>query len=105
MESVIQIPESLAQELDMLAESEHKPLADYAVDVLWRDVERNKQQQAMKISNDASPAANVQAASRRHIGEVIRERMSKVPPEIMASMPTDGASQHDHYIYGTPKRS
>ncbi len=30
--------------------------------------------------------------------------MRKVPPEIMAGMPTDGASQHDHYIYGWPKR-
>lgn len=41
---------------------------------------------------------------RRHISEVIRERMRKVPPEIMAGMPEDGASQHDHYIYGLPKR-
>lgn len=40
----------------------------------------------------------------RHIAEVILERMSKVPPEIMAAMPKDGASQHDHYIYGFPKR-
>jgi hypothetical protein len=41
---------------------------------------------------------------RRHISEIIRENMSRVPPEIMATMPTDGASQHDHYIYGWPKR-
>jgi hypothetical protein len=40
----------------------------------------------------------------RHIAEVICENMKKVPPEIMATMPTDGASQHDHYIYGWPKR-
>jgi hypothetical protein len=30
--------------------------------------------------------------------------MCNVPDEIMAAMPTDGASQHDHYIYGWPKR-
>jgi hypothetical protein len=30
--------------------------------------------------------------------------MRTVPPEIMAAMPKDGASQHDHYIYGWPKR-
>jgi hypothetical protein len=41
---------------------------------------------------------------RRHISDVILEKMSKVPPEIMATMPKDGASQHDHYIYGLPKR-
>jgi len=40
----------------------------------------------------------------RHIADVICESMKNVPPEIMATMPTDGASQHDHYIYGWPKR-
>jgi Arc/MetJ-type ribon-helix-helix transcriptional regulator len=49
--------------------------------------------------------ASHKAASRRHIGAVIVERMRNVPPEIMAAMPEDGASQHDHYIYGLPKRS
>jgi hypothetical protein len=27
-----------------------------------------------------------------------------LPPEELAKLPTDGAEQHDHYIYGTPKR-
>ena len=36
--------------------------------------------------------------------EIILSSMRDVPPEIMATMPTDGASQHDHYIYGWPKR-
>jgi hypothetical protein len=51
-------------------------------------------------------AALVAVASQphRHISERIIERMSKVPPGIMATMPTDGASQHDHYLYGHPKR-
>ena len=41
---------------------------------------------------------------RRHIAEVILDNMKDVPPEVMASMPKDGASQHDHYIYGWQKR-
>jgi hypothetical protein len=40
----------------------------------------------------------------RHIADVICENMQDVPPEIMARMPEDGASQHDHYIYGWPKK-
>jgi plasmid stability protein len=36
--------------------------------------------------------------------EIVLARMRNVPPEIMATMPKDGASQHDHYIYGWPKR-
>ena len=36
--------------------------------------------------------------------DIILSCMRNVPPEIMATMPTDGASQHDHYIYGWPKQ-
>ena len=36
--------------------------------------------------------------------DVVLSRMRNVAPEVMATMPKDGASQHDHYIYGWPKR-
>jgi hypothetical protein len=36
--------------------------------------------------------------------EIILASMREVPSDIMATIPTDGASQHDHYIYGWPKR-
>ena len=36
--------------------------------------------------------------------DIVLARMRNVPPEVMATMPKDGASQHDHYIYGWPKR-
>ena len=53
MPSVIKIPEELAHELDRLAGIEHKQRTDYAVDVLWRDVRRNKQREALKLSAGA----------------------------------------------------
>jgi hypothetical protein len=49
-------------------------------------------------------ALEAEAPRRRHIAEVILENMQDVSPEAMATMPEDGASQHDHYIYGWPKR-
>ena len=54
----------------------------------------------------AEPVAPDPPAGRplRSIADFIVESMKDVPPEIMATMPTDGASQHDHYIYGWPKR-
>ena len=39
-----------------------------------------------------------------HIADAICKNMNDVPPEIVAAMPEDGASQHDHYIYGWPKK-
>jgi hypothetical protein len=58
MPNVIEIPEELAHELDRLAGVEHKPRAAYAVDVLWRDVRRNKQREALKLSAGARNPAD-----------------------------------------------
>ena len=44
-------------------------------------------------------------SSTRHISEIIRDRMRKIPAEAWAGIPADGASEHDHYIYGLPKRN
>jgi hypothetical protein len=40
----------------------------------------------------------------RHISEVIREIWSDVPVEAFDQVPRDGASEHDHYLYGSPKK-
>jgi hypothetical protein len=40
----------------------------------------------------------------RPIWEVIREISAKVPDEEWGKLPTDGAEQHDHYLYGSPKK-
>jgi hypothetical protein len=53
MPSVIKIPRELAHELDRVAGAEHKPRTSYVVDVLWRDVRRNKQREALKPSAGA----------------------------------------------------
>ncbi|MBZ5619699.1 MAG: hypothetical protein LAQ69_13390 [Acidobacteriia bacterium] len=42
---------------------------------------------------------------RRPIWDVLLENMKGVPPEDLAALPTDGASQIDHYVYGLPKRA
>jgi antitoxin component of MazEF toxin-antitoxin module len=36
--------------------------------------------------------------------ERIAARARALPPEVLAALPDDLASQHDHYLYGTPKR-
>jgi plasmid stability protein len=43
-------------------------------------------------------------AQPRPIWEVIADNMKRVPPEDLAALPRDGASQIDHYVYGLPKR-
>ncbi len=42
--------------------------------------------------------------ARRSLAEEIASRGRALPQEILDRLPADGASQHDHYINGTPKR-
>jgi Protein of unknown function (DUF2281) len=41
---------------------------------------------------------------KKTIWEDIDELMAEVPDEEWDQVPTDGSYQHDHYLYGTPKR-
>ena len=36
--------------------------------------------------------------------DIFREAREAIPHEVWDTLPTDLATQHDHYIYGTPKR-
>jgi hypothetical protein len=52
-----------------------------------------------RIAEGESAARPLQTAA-----DIILSGMRDVPPELIATIPTDGASQHGHYIYGWPKR-
>ena len=53
----------------------------------------------------AAPESAEQKPEDRPIWEVILDNMKDVPPEEFARLPNDGASEHDHYLYGRPKRN
>jgi hypothetical protein len=40
----------------------------------------------------------------RPLWETVQEISSQVPLEEWEKLPADGAEQHDHYLYGSPKR-
>jgi Arc/MetJ-type ribon-helix-helix transcriptional regulator len=44
------------------------------------------------------------APAHKPIWERIQDLTADVPDEEWDKLPTDLAEQHDHYIYGTPKR-
>jgi len=43
-------------------------------------------------------------ASHQTILDKIDEIVKQVPEEAWDRVPTDGAEQHDHYLYGAPKK-
>jgi bifunctional DNA-binding transcriptional regulator/antitoxin component of YhaV-PrlF toxin-antitoxin module len=38
------------------------------------------------------------------LSKLMEKAIADLPPGVVAQWPTDGADEHDHYIYGTPKR-
>jgi antitoxin component of MazEF toxin-antitoxin module len=53
---------------------------------------------------EVQPGRVVLGPVRPTLAERIAALTADAPPEELDKMPTDGASQHDHYLYGTPKR-
>jgi len=59
----------------------------------------------MKEIDPEPPDPSRAAQPRRHISEIILDIISDVPREAFESLPRDGASEHDHYLYGSPKKN
>jgi len=71
-----------------------------------RALEAKAAAEGLSIEEWIQKLGEAQPAERplENAAEIILSSMRDVPPEIMATMPRDGASQHDHYIYGWPKK-
>lgn len=50
------------------------------------------------------PSANGAGPDEKPIWEEILDLTADVPTEEWDKLPSDLAEQHDHYLYGTPKR-
>jgi len=48
--------------------------------------------------------AIIEERKKRPIWEVITEISSEIPEEEWAKLPSDGSVNHDHYLYGAPKK-
>lgn len=74
-------------------------LIDKALDKL-REERDAQSQSAVNGTAEAAPPQ----APRKPIWQQFAEAFQDVPAEELARLPVDGAAQHDHYIYGLPKR-
>jgi hypothetical protein len=59
---------------------------------------------AMKVREQPAASHEATALTYKPIWEVAAEIRKSIPAEEWAKLPTDGARQLDHYIYGSPKR-
>ena len=86
----IELPEEKTGALAAKARAQGLTAEQYAQQVLEDDLR----------SDIEAPAGEPLRAA----ADTILSHMSRVPAEDMAALPCDGASQHDHYVYGWPKR-
>jgi predicted XRE-type DNA-binding protein len=74
-------------------------VADFVIDHLISILNRLDQQVTLSVVPEPAPKTDT-----RPIWEVIAAIVAEVPPEEWDKVPTDLAENHDHYLYGTPKR-
>ncbi len=86
----IELPDEKTAALAAKARTQGLSAEQYARQVLEHDLE-------------SAPEAPL-GPPLRTAADIILASMSEVSAEDMATLPKDGASQHDHYIYGWPKR-
>ena len=78
-------------------------LLDEALQGLQDQVQRHRENGTATERATATHATESHDA-RPPIWEAFIEASLDIPDEELDRLPTDGAAQHDHYIYGTPKR-
>jgi hypothetical protein len=78
-------------------------LLDEALQGLQDQVQRRRENGTATEHATATRAAGSHD-TRPPIWEAFIAASLDIPDEELDRLPTDGAAQHDHYIYGTPKR-
>jgi plasmid stability protein len=90
MNFTIQLPDDEVVALEAKARRQGVSAEQYAREVLEQDLKRN---------------GATSAASGTPISQTIAEIMADAPSEELARLPKDGAAEHDHYLYGWPKKA
>ncbi len=60
----------------------------------------NKQQQVLAFAEELAQ----QESSGQTLWDMMQECIRDIPPEAFDDLPSDGALNLDHYLYGAPKR-
>lgn len=98
----VRLPEDVERSINAEVVSGRFASVDEAIAAAWQAFHRQEPSdppQAVEPSPDDPPAP-----ARKPIWEVFQEISASIPDEEWAKLPTDLSEQHDHYIYGTPKR-
>jgi Arc/MetJ-type ribon-helix-helix transcriptional regulator len=100
---MVRLPEHVERSINAVVQSGHFASID---DAMTEAANLLLQKLDIPVENAPSLVSEVDNLSRRKpIWERIIERSAAIPEEEWDKLPTDLAEQHDHYLYGTRKRS
>ena len=64
-----------------------------------------QEHERLNHQRDDDPSTSPPGKRSPSVLEIFREARESIPEEVWKALPEDLAAQHDHYSYGTPKRS
>lgn len=96
------VRDKLAQEIKQASDSVLEEVLDFLLFLKSR-------KDRIQIETNLSENSKIERfppseSSDRPIWELFEEVADNLPDEIVADLPTDGAAQHDRYLYGSPKQ-
>lgn len=96
MTLAIDLSEDLEKNLRERALQAGVPLEEYARSLLVSSPD--------PIRPEIVSAPRSESEGTESLNDLLERIWREIPADVLESLPEDGASQHDHYIYGTPKR-
>ena len=63
-----------------------------------------EEHQEVNLVLEMAGHATSNVAGEKPIWEVAADLVREIPMNAVEALPTDGATQHDHYLYSVPKR-
>jgi hypothetical protein len=86
MTLTLELPNNRGAALKAKAEAQGVTAEEYVQQIIDRELDRGQ--------NAAEP-----------FWKTFTRLTETLPGEVLDSLPADGASEHDHYLYGSPKRN
>lgn len=90
----------IIQQAEDLSECEQLKLIAH----LASRMESNKSSPNVQALDNDLPEKTGASSSTQSILQLVRNFAAGLSAEELAQLPRDGALEHDHYIYGTPKQ-
>jgi Arc/MetJ-type ribon-helix-helix transcriptional regulator len=94
------LPERFARFAEAEVAAGHFPSVEYVVEA---GLALLQERQGGHAANDAVHE-EAEPAHRRPFWATFTAQMHALPEEVFEQLPSDGASEVDHYLYGAPKR-